>query len=337
MEHNPSQEFSVIIITHNHRKYIGSCLESVVRDGASEIILVDNCSTDNTPEYVRETFPDVILIESCKNLGFGRANNIGVNESHAESLVFLNPDTKVANHALRHLIIPLQDDKKTITVPKILTYDGSCVNTCGNIEHFTGLTFTRGMGQNPNDFSTQDSLNGLSGACFGIRKSDYCTLGGFDEDFFLYMEDAEFSWRAILNDLRILYVPESVICHDYALEVSPEKIYHLERGRYLMLGKHYSSRNMMSISPSLLLTEILVWGYSSMLGGEGMRMKLKAVLEGIRMMRSRSTPEAPGGGKLLERLDRRIPEDQLTFSPVDRLIKRFVNAVYVANLKVVVG
>lgn len=95
------------------------------------------------------------------------------------------------------------ENDNLVTTPKILCYDGSEINTCGNINHFTGLTFTQGLGENPNNFNQQLFVSGVSGACFALKKEDYKKLNGFNESFFLYNEDSDLSWRVHLAGLKI--------------------------------------------------------------------------------------------------------------------------------------
>ncbi len=328
-----SNKVSVIIVTYNHKKYMKECLASVLANGLLEVIVVDNGSTDGTPEVIEEDFPEVKVIRSPRNLGYGGGNNLGVKHAKGEYVVILNPDTKVGKNWLEELLKPLERGEKLITTPKILTYDGSKINTCGNIEHFTGLTFTRGLNENPEKFDKFEYLSGLSGACFAMRREDYLELGGFDENFFSYMEDAEFSWRAHARGFNILYVPTSIVYHDYDLKVPSKKIYHLEKGRYVILRKYFGWKEYISLLPSLIMTEILTWGYSVLNGINGVKSKLKAIKDGLSV---NSKKVNYNRNELLKSLDWGIPEEQLSYSAADRAIKKIANFVYWINYKVVV-
>jgi len=328
-----SNKASVIIVTYNHRKYMKDCLSSVLVNNPLEVIVVDNGSTDGTAEFIEENFPQVKLIKSSRNFGYSGGNNLGVRCAKGKYVVILNPDTKVEKNWLEELLKPLEKEERLITTPKILTYDGSKINTCGNIEHFTGLTFTRGLNESPRKFNEFEYLSGFSGACFAMRKDDYLELGGFDERFFSYMEDTEFSWRAHAKGFKILYVPKSIVYHDYELRVPPKKIYHLEKGRYIILRKYLTWREVLLMLPSLLVTEILTWGYSILNGVKGVKFKIRGMKDGITTKVEKINCDKE---KLLKNLDWKIPEEQLSYSVVDRVIKKIANLVYWINYEVIV-
>jgi len=156
------QFVSIIIVTHNHKKYLNSCISSIKsQDFPHEIIIVDNKSTDGTVDYIRSHFPDVKIIQSPENRGYGAGNNIGVSYSKGDIVVILNPDTILEKDWLRELVFPVYSSDHIITTPKILTYNGSKINTCGNVNHFTGLTFTRGLGEDPSEYSIMMEVSGI--------------------------------------------------------------------------------------------------------------------------------------------------------------------------------
>lgn len=323
---------SIIIVTYNHRDYLDACLTSVLKqDYPHEVILVDNCSQDGTVSFIREHFPEVIVIESPDNRGYGAGNNLGVKCARGEYVVILNPDTVVEEGWLSSLLSPLKRQPKVITTSKILLYDGLAINTCGNINTIVGLTFTRGLGADPSSFADVEEVSGVSGASFAMSRGDYLDLGGFDENFFLYNEDSELSWRAHLHDFRIFYVPTSVVRHDYQLSVSPEKIYFLEKGRYMILKKYFSRRDILRFSPSLLIAELLTLGYALRFGRKGLTFKLKAVREGLG-----TTVERVAGGetRVFPNLCMAIPEDQLTFNEFERFGKVISNKILMWNSRV---
>lgn len=324
-------ETSVIIVTYNNKNQIKDCLVSVLSEKPSEIIVVDNNSNDGTPDLIKKLFPQVKLIYNPKNGGYSRGINIGVENTKKEYLIVLNPDTKVKEKCFDALLRPLYNSKAVLTVPKTLFYDESKINTCGNIEHFTGLAFTRNLNGHSDSFNDCKSISGLSGVCFAIKNEDYIKLGKFDETFFLYMEDVDFSWRINSRGLKISYIPTAIVCHDYKLNVNPKKIYYLEKGRYMILRKYLTYKEYLIFAPSLLITEILTLGYSILNGKKGLKFKLKAIKDGLTMEVHK---EVSNVKNLIKYLDWEIPEDQLSYTKLDVILKKIANKIYCLNYKI---
>lgn len=323
---------SLIIVTHNHEEFIVDCINSVKNEDLMEIIVVDNKSNDNTVKLIESNFPEVKIIKNYLNMGFGAANNIAVKNSNGNYLIFLNPDTKIEIGALNNLLKPIRKDMQLITTPKILLYNGEKINTCGNKQHFTGMAFTRGTGENPNNHNDYMYINGISGACFAIKRENFINLGCFDENLFLYMEDSELSWRIYANGLRILYVPEAIIRHDYNFNVSPEKIYHAEKGRYIILRKYMSYKYYVLLSPSLLMTEILTGGFAILNGSSGVRNKLKGMHEGWTAEVNKLNIDSK---TLLKNMDILIPNLNFKYKKIFSIFRKISNLVYRVNSKLI--
>jgi GT2 family glycosyltransferase len=323
---------SIIIVTYNHHKYLEKCVSSIRKQNyPHEIIVVDNGSTDGTINYIKETFPDIKIIVSPANRGYGAGNNLGFKYTNGRYIVILNPDVIVEQSWLENLIAPLKRQDNVITTSKILMYDGKKINTLGNINHYTGLTFTRGLGEDPIKYSQILQTTGISGACFALTNTAYAKIGGFDETFFLYNEDSDFSWRANLMGYNILAIPDSIIYHDYQLKVSPEKIYFLEKGRYIILRKYLSLKDKIILSPSLFIAEILTFGYAIQFGKVGLKFKLKAMVDGYNARVQYVNRE--DHTLLFQMLEKSIPIDQLTFTRIDRIVKIFSNYIFKLNMR----
>ena len=327
------EDTSVIIVTYNHINYIEKCLNSFSNCKGLEIIVFDNKSTDGTPDLIEANFSSVKLIKSRKNRGYGAGVNLGTEITQRKYIIVLNPDTIIRENAIEELLKPLKKDTKIITTPKVLIYDGSKVNTCGNIEHFTGLAFTRGLGKHPDACNGHNIINGLSGVCFAMKRENYLEIGGFDEDLFMYMEDVSLSWMSKIGGYKILLVPQAIINHDYNLKVGPEKIYHLERGRYIILRKYFTKKEYLSLLPSFMITEILTSTYALLNGYNGIKYKFKAINEGfgIDILKIKSDKK-----QLLKSLDYTIPEDQLTGTIISKGFKKIANWIYKTNYRIVV-
>lgn len=328
-----SEIASIIVVTYNHKKYLKSCIESIQnQDYPHEIILIDNCSTDGTAEFVRENFPFVRIIESKKNLGYGAGNNFGVKYAKGEYIVILNPDTIVEKKWLKELIKPLEKGERLITTPKILLYDGSAISACGLAIHYTGLAFVRGYLAKSYEFTKSEYVGCLSGACFANKKKDFEELEGFDENFFLYAEDSDLSWRAHLKGFKILYVPFSVIKHDAIIRVPPEKMYYLEKGRYMILRKYLSFNDFLLISPSLLIVEFLTFGYALKCGLKGIIYKYISIKDGLKTGVNKVNGDREN---LFNSFKDTIPTDQLTSNKIEKMSIIFANKIFKWNFKVI--
>jgi GT2 family glycosyltransferase len=273
---------SVIIVNYNGREYLEACLLSVLAEEKIdlEVILVDNDSQDGSADYVEQTFPQVRVIRNEINGGFSQGNNVGARKARGEYLAFLNPDTVVDPGWLTPLIAALEADPRArLATPKIMQLrDEQRINTCGNQIHFTGLTLCRGLGMDESNFSYPEEVDAVSGAAFVIRKQDFKKLGGLDERFFLYMEDTDLSVRARLAGYKCVYVPTSIVYHDYTLYFGPLKTFYQERNRYLMLLKGLRWRTLLVLLPALFMAEVVTWGFTILRDRRRFLNKLRAYI-----------------------------------------------------------
>ncbi|NLG51761.1 MAG: glycosyltransferase family 2 protein [Chloroflexi bacterium] len=271
---------SVIVVNYNGGEELIQCIGSLMPSCSAndEVILVDNASTDGSADAVEQTFPDVRVIRSKTNLGFGGGNNLGMRVSTGEYLVFLNPDTLVNPGWLDALLAALDENPQvgTVTSKILLLNDRGRINTCGNDTHASGLTLCRGLGLPADMLNEPAEVGAVSGAAFAMRREIYELLGGFDESFFLYMEDTDLSWRARLLGDHPLYVPDSIVYHDYALRFGPQKTFYQERNRYLMLLKTLRWRTLLGLLPVLLLAETVTWGFVLLREPNRLQNKLRA-------------------------------------------------------------
>ncbi len=269
---------SVIVVIYNSRRYIGACCESILAELGSqdELIVVDNGSTDGGADVVRMDYPQARLIAS-ENTGYAGGNNRGAAQAGGEYLVFLNPDTVLQSGALDALLAPLEraTDIALTTACVVYTNQPDLVNTCGNTIHYTGLTYCRGAGRSRVHYMLSAEVNAVSGAAFAIRRRVFEELGGFDERFFMYVEDTDLSWRARLAGYRCLYVAEAVVRHDYRPSYSPTKAFYLDRNRHLMLLKNLRGTTYLRLLPGLLLGELVTWGFLLLKGRRYWGVKLR--------------------------------------------------------------
>lgn len=272
---------SIIVVGYNSRRHLERCFSALRRTqypGNIEQIFVDNQSCDDSVAFMQQHYPEVVVVPAGQNLGYAGGNNLGAARASGSMLVFLNPDTEVDPNWLIRLIQPvLEQPEIGLTTSKVLMMsDRSTINTCGNEVSFAGITWCRGAGCRSDEFVVDSDVSAVSGCAFAIRRQLFEELGGFDERFFMYLEDTDLSWRARVAGYRCRYVADSIVYHDYHLDLTPWKIGLIEQNRYRMLGKHLSLRGIVGLAPALISAEVLTWGYALLRGPRSVLAKARA-------------------------------------------------------------
>ena len=272
---------SVIIVNYNGGHALSACLGSLYADPGCdevEVILVDNGSRDGSARRAARQFPELKVLHSDENLGFGGANNLGAQHATGNILAFVNPDTVVEPGWLQALLHALECDPHAgLATSKILLFDTPCrVNTAGNDVHLSGLTLCRGLNRPAAQYEQPAEVAAVSGASFAIRRDLFWRLGGFDASYFMYFEDTDLSLRARLAGYHCRYVPDSIVRHDYRLRFGPHKTYYEERNRYMTLLKIFRWPTLLLLFPTLLLAEIVTWGFILLRDRRNWRNKLRA-------------------------------------------------------------
>ncbi|MEO6176115.1 MAG: glycosyltransferase family 2 protein [Flavobacterium circumlabens] len=211
---------SVVIVTFNGMKWIENCLESILGNTElPEIIIVDNCSSDNTVEFLKNTyFQKIKLIESKENLGFGRANNLGIAkafELNSDFIFLLNQDTVIEKDTIEKLLtISLKNPDYGIISPIHSNGDNSSLD----------LSFLYYINQQCSalisDFVLDKKRKELypvemiNAAAWFLPVKTFEIVGGFDPLFFLYGEDDNFCQRVLYHNLKIGITTATIIKHD---------------------------------------------------------------------------------------------------------------------------
>ena len=273
---------SVVVVNYNGGQHLLECLSALYlnSDLASEIILVDNASTDGSVIDALDRYPEVRVLANSTNQGYARGINAGVRSARGAFVAILNMDVVVEKNWLSPLIEFLRDEPNVGAVtPRIMLYEQpQRINAIGQNIHVTGLGFNRKLGC-PSDKADLEPVrvSGLQGGAFALRTETFRLLGGMNEIFFLYHEDVELSLRLTLAGLSIYAIPESVVRHKYSLRMTPEKLNWLERHRWLSILATYRLSTFLGLSPLLLLTETLMAGYCLLRGPSFVNAKARSV------------------------------------------------------------
>jgi GT2 family glycosyltransferase len=203
--------------------------------------MVDNLSQDESVPAIRNEFPQVKIIENNVN-NYSKALNLGVQASKGAYAVFLNPDTIVDENWLVELMKVMSRDERIGAVQsKILFLDGKTINSAGGekIEDF----YFRDIGFGQEDRGQYEKIKEpefVSGGSVLYRRTCLDDVGGIDEDFVMYYEDVDYSFRCHDRGWRIFYAPKSVVYHKFHGVTSLELCdYYCSRNRMLFLAKHF--------------------------------------------------------------------------------------------------
>lgn len=258
-----AMELSIIIVNWNYERHLRNCLLSIKEhpcDVPYEIIVVDNGSGDGSREMLRREFPEVRLIENPGNEGFARANNKGVAAAGGRQLLFLNPDTLILPGALKTSLdfIKRTDDAGVVGV-KTLNRKGKIQPTAFNAPGIVRMTALL-LGLNRyvsvsrlKNYSKIMTPYYVQGSFLLIRKDVFDGVGGFDERFFLYFEDADLCRRVRDAGYEIYHLPQSAIRHfggsDLALE--GKKLEEFVKSLLLFYNKHRTSKQQKRLRRAL--------------------------------------------------------------------------------------
>lgn len=210
---------TVVIINWNGERFLDRCLSALLvqRVAPHEIILVDNGSSDASIEIVRR-YPSVHVLEQNRNLGFARGNNVAIEAAAAESewIALVNPDAFPDLHWLEALLSAARDHPAfdVFGCKLVKDADSAILDGVGDVYHMSGLVWRTGHGVPVSSFSEQAcELFSPCAAAALYRRSALLEVGGFDEDFFCYVEDVDLGFRLRLAGHKALYVPDAVVHH----------------------------------------------------------------------------------------------------------------------------
>ncbi|MEY4505922.1 MAG: hypothetical protein RL297_500 [Pseudomonadota bacterium] len=213
-------QVSVIIVNWNAGDLLEKCISSLFLQTVlpDEIIVVDNFSTDNSIKIIADKFTSVRIIQLDKNIGFAAANNIAINDSSLSCrwVVFLNPDAFPDTQWLEALLrASRRHSEHTIFGSRLMVANNNnVVDGVGDVYHFSGLVWrsSHGMSLRPEDLLERDIFTPCAASAM-FRKDILIAAGGFDEDYFCYVEDVDLGFRLRLMGHKCLFVPDSVAYH----------------------------------------------------------------------------------------------------------------------------
>ena len=277
---------SVIVVNFNRVNLLRACLDSLARQEKieAEWIVVDNGSSDGSAAMVASEFPQAKLIRSAVNLGFCAGNNLGIAAAQGEFVALLNNDAVADPLWLSAMAAEMTDRRVGMVASKILvagrtdrtdrmdrTDSTEVIDKIGHGIYWDGQNRGRGSGQlDRGQYDSQRDILWPDGCAALYRKNMLDQVGGFDEDFFAYADDAELGLRARSAGWTARYAPSAVVHHLRGATMGKRnlrRIQLIERNRIWLATKHFPLW-LLLLNPYFYLLRLIA-GFLAALAGQG--------------------------------------------------------------------
>ena len=272
---------SVVIVNYNVKYYLEQCLESVRRASQGlqvEVFVVDNLSTDGSVPYLRERFPEVTFIENDENVGFARANNQAIRQSRGEYVLLLNPDTILCEDTLRRFVDFMDahpeagaagaymlhadgtfapESRRGLPTPFVAFCKMSGLTRLFPKSRLFGRYYMGYL-----DVNEANRIEAISGACMMLRREALDRVGLLDEDFFMYGEDIDLSYRILQGGYYNYFLPVRMLHYkgESTVKNSYRYVYTFYQAMRLFFRKHYSHYSWVISLP----INLAIWASSFM-------------------------------------------------------------------------
>ena len=224
-------DLSIVIVNWKSKDYLRKCLATIVTETRGieyEIVIIDSASFDGSEQMVRDEYPQAKFIQSQENLGFARANNLAFQASCGKFLLFLNPDTEVVGPAINTLHSALNAMPQAGAVgAKLLNSDGTLQTSCVQafptllnqllnaepLRKWLSRSKLWGMAALFEPQTEPQVVEAISGACIMLPRELLIRVGVFSEDYFMYAEDIDLSYKVSRAGCKCYYVPTACVIH----------------------------------------------------------------------------------------------------------------------------
>ncbi len=261
----------VLVLGYKAIDYLDECISSLLNQTYKnyEIWFADNDSNDGSVEYLNKNFPKVKTFQFKENSGYAGGNNKLIKksfENNADFCLVLNADTKSDQNLILELINSYtensKDNKVGLIQPLVMLYDNpEKINSAGNIIHYLGFGYC-------GDYMLEDvpktdkDIISVSGTAMLVPREYYKNVGLFDEEFFMYNEDQDYSWRGLMMGYKHFLSVKGKVWHKYSFSKNKNKWYHSEKNRLTMVLKNYEKKTLLKLVPIIIFNEIAMLVYS---------------------------------------------------------------------------
>jgi len=273
---NSQKKISVVVISFNGMEFIEDCLtttRSSLENVTSEILVIDNGSTDGTVELIENRFPNIGLIRNKENLGFAKAVNQGFDKAGGEYILILNQDTRIVGNGIVKLADRMKNDPDIGTIgPKFIGFDGQLQKSCRTFPKYRDLIFSfLGLSKllpRSKCFSSwkmgwfdhldEAEVDQPMGAALMVKRSVLDRIGGFDERFRIFFNDVDYCRRVKAAGYINLYYPTAVIEHYYGgsiRKMKPQMVleWHRSLAEYFKKYSQKQPRKMIALFCGIFL------------------------------------------------------------------------------------
>jgi GT2 family glycosyltransferase len=267
------KDLVVSIVSYNSLNFLRECLDSILMNPPGieyEIIVVDNASCDGTAEFVKKSYPEVILISNDRNIGFAAANNKSIKKSHSKYVLLVNSDCRVYKKSLDSLVEFMEKNPKIgIAGPKIVNSDGTIQLSCRRFpsllnaaahtilaDIFPGNPFSKKYKLADICRDNPLKVDWVSGSCMIIRKKALEDTGVLDEKYFMYVEDLDICYRMWQKNWEVYYYPQAEIMHHIAGSSSGGKMkssFRMQKSVFYFFWKNYKRNWRIILIPLLAM------------------------------------------------------------------------------------
>lgn len=238
-------QLSIIIVNYNGKEYLKDCLKSIsiCCTVTHEVIIVDNASTDGSQSFLKKNHPEVVLIENDTNTGFAKANNLGVEKSTGRNILLLNNDTILLDTIDPLLNEVAPENIGAITI-KMLNGQREFIAPYGkfptplNLIKLANLNEKRVALRTGNFTKEKYTVDWITGSFLLIKRKDWDLVQGLDEDYFMYVEDVDFSKKLRKHNKKILFYANYSYIHFVGF--NPKREIKLIEGYKIYARKHFS-------------------------------------------------------------------------------------------------
>ena len=254
-------KLSIVIVSYNVCRFVAQCLDSVLRASEGidvEVFVVDNASADDTVSHIGSRYPWVKLIANDDNLGFSRANNIAIRQAQGEYVLLLNPDTIVAGSTLRECVgfMDAHPQAGGLGV-RMHNADGSLAPESRRaipspwVSCLKMLGFTKRYYMSHLSWDEPGRIEVISGAFFMLRRKALDQVGLLDEDFFMYGEDIDLSYRLLKGGWENWYHPSDIVHFkgESTQKSSFRYVHVFYQAMLIFFRKHYGHQSILFTLP----------------------------------------------------------------------------------------